>query len=157
MQTANGWWNYASWNWTRTGFLFLICWQWFLILVTSKLIIRFVYMSLFIVWTVHNHLWIFLFRFHTFNAARVSETVPPGSDIPDEELYARPPADSRSTRGWLVDLINRWIDKMINSDKYLFKQFECLKWFFWFVIGLEVLMDLIYCSLDFRAAEIYRY
>lgn len=48
-------------------------------------------------------------RFHTFNAVRVSETVPPGSDIPDEELYARPPPDSRSPRGWLVDLINRYI------------------------------------------------
>lgn len=49
-----------------------------------------------------------LFRFHTFNAVRVSETVPLGSDIPDEELYARPPPDARSPRGWLVDLINRY-------------------------------------------------
>lgn len=54
------------------------------------------------------HIAKFFFRFHTFNAVRVSETVPPGSDIPDEELYARPPSDSRSPRGWLVDLINRY-------------------------------------------------
>jgi len=52
---------------------------------------------------------IYFSRFHTFNAVRASETVPPGSDIPDEELYARPPPDSRSPRGWLVDLINRYI------------------------------------------------
>lgn len=62
--------------------------------------------------------WLFelCFRFHTFNAARVSETVPPGSDIPDEQLYARPPPDSRSPRGWLVDLINR----LINDTNNLF-------------------------------------
>lgn len=47
-------------------------------------------------------------RFHTFNAARASETVPPGCNIPDEELYARPPIESRTPRGWLVDLINRY-------------------------------------------------
>lgn len=55
----------------------------------------------------------FFFRFHTVNAIRVSETVPPGSDIPDEELYARPPSDSRAPRGWLVDLINRFRIKFI--------------------------------------------
>ncbi|XP_047353087.1 probable ubiquitin carboxyl-terminal hydrolase FAF-X isoform X1 [Vespa velutina] len=47
-------------------------------------------------------------KFHTFNAARASETVPPGCNIPDEELYARPPIESRTPRGWLVDLINRF-------------------------------------------------
>uniref|UniRef100_A0A146LHV0 ubiquitinyl hydrolase 1 n=3 Tax=Lygus hesperus TaxID=30085 RepID=A0A146LHV0_LYGHE len=46
-------------------------------------------------------------RFHTFNAARLSETVPVGSRIPEEEVYARPP-DTRTPRGWLVDLINRF-------------------------------------------------
>lgn len=45
------------------------------------------------------------FRFHTFNGTRPSETVPQGSQIPDYELYARPP-DPRNPRGWLVDLIN---------------------------------------------------
>ncbi|XP_015113730.1 probable ubiquitin carboxyl-terminal hydrolase FAF-X isoform X2 [Diachasma alloeum] len=47
-------------------------------------------------------------KFHTFNAARTSATVPPGSNIPDEELFARPPPDPRSPRGWLVDLINKF-------------------------------------------------
>lgn len=46
-------------------------------------------------------------KFHTFNAARMSESVPPGSNIPDEDLYARPPPDPRNPRGWLVDLINK--------------------------------------------------
>lgn len=50
----------------------------------------------------------FFCRFHTFNVSRQSETAPPGSDIPDDELYARPPTDSRIPRGWLVDLINRF-------------------------------------------------
>ncbi|XP_034939757.1 probable ubiquitin carboxyl-terminal hydrolase FAF-X isoform X2 [Chelonus insularis] len=47
-------------------------------------------------------------KFHTFNAAKVSETVPPGSNISEEELYARPPPDPRNPRGWLVDLINKF-------------------------------------------------
>ncbi|KZC06489.1 putative ubiquitin carboxyl-terminal hydrolase FAF-X [Dufourea novaeangliae] len=61
-------------------------------------------------------------KFHTFNAARVSQTVPPGSDIPDEELYARPPVDSRSTRGWLVDLINRFGN--LNGFEILLSRFQ---------------------------------
>ncbi|XP_047471205.1 probable ubiquitin carboxyl-terminal hydrolase FAF-X isoform X2 [Penaeus chinensis] len=44
-------------------------------------------------------------KFHTFNGTRPSETVPQGSQIPDSELFARPP-DPRNPRGWLVDLIN---------------------------------------------------
>ncbi|XP_063224287.1 probable ubiquitin carboxyl-terminal hydrolase FAF-X isoform X9 [Bacillus rossius redtenbacheri] len=47
-------------------------------------------------------------KFHTFNSARPSETVPPGSNIADEDIFARPPPDSRTPRGWLVDLINRF-------------------------------------------------
>ncbi|XP_049853945.1 probable ubiquitin carboxyl-terminal hydrolase FAF-X isoform X1 [Schistocerca gregaria] len=47
-------------------------------------------------------------KFHAFNSSRQSETVPPGSNIPEEELFARPPPDSRACRGWLVDLINRF-------------------------------------------------
>lgn len=46
-------------------------------------------------------------RFHTYNAARQSETVPAGSTVVEEEIFARPP-DSRTPRGWLVDLINRF-------------------------------------------------
>jgi hypothetical protein len=49
----------------------------------------------------------FVCRFHTFNGSRPSETVSPGSNIPDEDLYARLPPDTRTPRGWLVDLINR--------------------------------------------------
>ncbi|XP_024944100.1 probable ubiquitin carboxyl-terminal hydrolase FAF-X isoform X6 [Cephus cinctus] len=61
-------------------------------------------------------------KFHTFNATKVSETVPPGSNIPDEELYARPPPDSRSPRGWLVDLINRF--GSLNGFEILLSRFQ---------------------------------
>ncbi|XP_076235119.1 ubiquitin carboxyl-terminal hydrolase-like faf [Calliopsis andreniformis] len=61
-------------------------------------------------------------KFHTFNAARDSETVPPGSDIPDEEVYARPPPDSRTPRGWLVDLINRFGN--LGGFKILLSRFQ---------------------------------
>ncbi|XP_012528213.1 probable ubiquitin carboxyl-terminal hydrolase FAF-X isoform X2 [Monomorium pharaonis] len=61
-------------------------------------------------------------KFHTVNAIRVSETVPPGSDIPDEELYARPPSDSRAPRGWLVDLINRF--GSLNGFEILLSRFQ---------------------------------
>ncbi|XP_014240200.1 probable ubiquitin carboxyl-terminal hydrolase FAF-X [Cimex lectularius] len=47
-------------------------------------------------------------RFHTFNASRASETVPAGSKVLEEEIYARPPDATRSPRGWLVDLINKF-------------------------------------------------
>ncbi|XP_071033260.1 ubiquitin carboxyl-terminal hydrolase 9X isoform X5 [Parasteatoda tepidariorum] len=46
-------------------------------------------------------------KFHTFNGTRPSETVPTGSQIPDDEVFARP-ADLRTPKGWLVDLINRF-------------------------------------------------
>ncbi|XP_054272313.1 probable ubiquitin carboxyl-terminal hydrolase FAF-X isoform X2 [Macrosteles quadrilineatus] len=47
-------------------------------------------------------------KFHSFNASRTSESVPPNSTVPDEDIYARPPPDSRTPRGWLVDLINKF-------------------------------------------------
>ncbi|XP_001604458.2 probable ubiquitin carboxyl-terminal hydrolase FAF-X isoform X1 [Nasonia vitripennis] len=47
-------------------------------------------------------------KFHTFNASRASETVPPGSNIPYDEIYAQSPQDTRNPRGWLVDLINKF-------------------------------------------------
>lgn len=47
-------------------------------------------------------------KFHTFNSPRQSETVPLGANLSEEELYARPSADLRNPRGWLVDLINRF-------------------------------------------------
>jgi len=45
--------------------------------------------------------------FHQFNGSRTSETVPPKSNLNDEDLFARP-SDLRSPRGWLVDLINQF-------------------------------------------------
>ncbi|XP_037075311.1 probable ubiquitin carboxyl-terminal hydrolase FAF-X, partial [Pollicipes pollicipes] len=44
-------------------------------------------------------------KFHTFNSSRASETVPAGSSLSEEAVFARPP-DPRVPRGWLVDLIN---------------------------------------------------
>ncbi|XP_023806296.1 probable ubiquitin carboxyl-terminal hydrolase FAF-X isoform X4 [Oryzias latipes] len=46
-------------------------------------------------------------KFHIYNGTRPSETVPAGAQLPDDELYARPP-DPRSPKGWLVDLINKF-------------------------------------------------
>ncbi|KAG8178428.1 hypothetical protein JTE90_019137 [Oedothorax gibbosus] len=46
-------------------------------------------------------------KFHTFNGTRPSESVPTGSQLPDEEVFARP-SDLRTPKGWLVDLINRF-------------------------------------------------
>lgn len=47
-------------------------------------------------------------KFHVFNGAHASDSVPPGSNIPDEQIFARSPSDSRQPRGWLVDLINKF-------------------------------------------------
>ncbi|XP_077513422.1 ubiquitin carboxyl-terminal hydrolase-like faf isoform X2 [Amblyomma americanum] len=46
-------------------------------------------------------------KFHSYNGTRPSDTVPPGSQIPDDEIYARP-TDTRTPKGWVVDLINRF-------------------------------------------------
>ncbi|XP_024141700.1 ubiquitin specific peptidase 9 isoform X2 [Oryzias melastigma] len=46
-------------------------------------------------------------KFHIYNGTRPSETVPAGAQLPDDELFARPP-DPRSPKGWLVDLINKF-------------------------------------------------
>lgn len=77
--------------------------------------------------------------------------MPPGSDIPDEQLYARPPPDSRSPRGWLVDLINRLIND-INNFYFLYFMYNIFN--FIFFIDLAVLMDLKFYSPDFKTAEI---
>lgn len=47
-------------------------------------------------------------KFHMFNSTHPSESVPPGSNIPDEQIFARSPSDARQPRGWLVDLINKF-------------------------------------------------
>ncbi|XP_076338950.1 ubiquitin carboxyl-terminal hydrolase 9X-like isoform X1 [Tachypleus tridentatus] len=60
-------------------------------------------------------------KFHTFNATRPSESVPPGSQFSDTELYARPP-DVRTPRGWLVDLINRF--GVLNGFNILLERFQ---------------------------------
>ncbi|KAG1670256.1 putative ubiquitin carboxyl-terminal hydrolase FAF-X [Nymphon striatum] len=46
-------------------------------------------------------------KFHTFNGTRTSETAPLGSQVIDDEIYARS-SDARTPQGWLVDLINRF-------------------------------------------------
>jgi len=55
-------------------------------------------------------------KFHTFNASRQPELFisAPGSNtgglwgvLDENQVYAIPPSDSRSPRGWLVDLLNR--------------------------------------------------
>ncbi|KAJ8679779.1 hypothetical protein QAD02_015566 [Eretmocerus hayati] len=61
-------------------------------------------------------------KFHTFNASRTSETVPPGSNIPEDEIYARSPQDARNPRGWLVDLINKF--GSLNGFEILLKRFS---------------------------------
>uniref|UniRef100_A0A8D8QPH5 ubiquitinyl hydrolase 1 n=1 Tax=Cacopsylla melanoneura TaxID=428564 RepID=A0A8D8QPH5_9HEMI len=44
--------------------------------------------------------------FHTFNSNQQSVSVPVNSNIPDEEVFARPVDYYKNQRGWLVDLIN---------------------------------------------------
>lgn len=46
-------------------------------------------------------------KFHSYNGTRPSDSVPPGSQIPDDQVFARP-VDTRTPKGWVVDLINRF-------------------------------------------------
>ncbi len=46
-------------------------------------------------------------RFHAYNATRQSQTVPPGSQQEEDELFARVP-EIRTPHGWLVDLVNQF-------------------------------------------------
>lgn len=46
-------------------------------------------------------------KFHSYNGTRPSDSVPPGSSLSDDEVYARP-TDTRTPKGWVVDLINRF-------------------------------------------------
>lgn len=46
-------------------------------------------------------------KFHTYNGTRLSETVPPGAQVTEEAIFAKPP-DARTPRGWLVDLVNKF-------------------------------------------------
>ena len=59
-------------------------------------------------------------RFHTSNATRPSETVPPGSCL-DDDLYARPSLDSRTPRGWLVDMLNKYVSVLSKFDLCIFR------------------------------------
>ncbi|XP_022918953.1 ubiquitin carboxyl-terminal hydrolase 9X [Onthophagus taurus] len=61
-------------------------------------------------------------KFHTFNASRSSETAGLGSNLSEEELYARPLNDLRTTRGWLVDLINKFGE--LGGFKLLLERFQ---------------------------------
>eukprot|EP00116_Pleurobrachia_bachei_P004187 sb/3464449/ len=46
-------------------------------------------------------------KFHHYNASQPSRTTPPSSQIPGNDIYARP-SDFRAPKGWLVDLINHF-------------------------------------------------
>ncbi|KAL3226071.1 hypothetical protein MRX96_004514 [Rhipicephalus microplus] len=46
-------------------------------------------------------------KFHSYNGTRPSDSVPPGSQISDDQVFARP-VDTRTPKGWVVDLINRF-------------------------------------------------
>ncbi|CAH1782281.1 unnamed protein product [Owenia fusiformis] len=46
-------------------------------------------------------------KFHCYNGTRQSESVPSGSSLAEDELFARPP-DARTPKGWLVDLVNKF-------------------------------------------------
>ncbi|KAL5247027.1 hypothetical protein ACHWQZ_G019033 [Mnemiopsis leidyi] len=46
-------------------------------------------------------------KFHHYNASQPSKTVPPSSQIPGADIFARP-TDFRVPKGWLVDLINNF-------------------------------------------------
>jgi hypothetical protein len=52
---------------------------------------------------------IFIFRFHVFNGGRQSESVQPGCHLQEDELFARPLPDLRAPKGWLADLINKYV------------------------------------------------
>jgi len=72
-------------------------------------------------------IYVFVFnnRFHLFNCARHSDYTPPGFaifnsvehsdyvplDVPinEFEIFARTPPDSRAPRGWLVDLLKKYV------------------------------------------------
>ncbi|XP_065223298.1 probable ubiquitin carboxyl-terminal hydrolase FAF-X isoform X3 [Planococcus citri] len=47
-------------------------------------------------------------KFHTVNAMRPSETISIGQTYPDDYLFARPALDTRPSRGWLVDMLNKF-------------------------------------------------
>ena len=49
-----------------------------------------------------------LFRFHTYNGTRQSESVPAGATVPDDALYARPP-DPRTPRVRFVYCETLWL------------------------------------------------
>jgi ubiquitin carboxyl-terminal hydrolase 9/24 len=61
-------------------------------------------------------------KFHTFNSSRQSETAGTGSNLSEEELFARPSNDLRNPRGWLVDLINRFGE--LGGFQFLLDRFQ---------------------------------
>ncbi|XP_071949723.1 ubiquitin carboxyl-terminal hydrolase 9X-like isoform X2 [Antedon mediterranea] len=48
-----------------------------------------------------------LCKFHIYNGTRTPESVPSGAQINNNDLYARH-TDSRTPKGWLVDLVNKF-------------------------------------------------
>lgn len=83
-------------------------------------------------------------RFHVFNGAHPSETVPPGSNIPDEQIFARSPPDTRQPRGWLVDLINKQVSCLqflyLNCNFYIISKKQPL-YRFGHLGGFQILLD----------------
>lgn len=75
-----------------------------------------------------NLLTCFHHRFHLFNCTRHSDYTPPGIAIFNSathsdyatheivgnkfEIFARTPPDSRAPRGWLVDLLNKYVSNI---------------------------------------------
>lgn len=57
-------------------------------------------------------------RFNLANVMRLSDSIPLGCPYPDDYLYARPYPDQRSSRGWLVDMINKFV---LSQHIYIYK------------------------------------
>lgn len=49
------------------------------------------------------------FRFHLFNCAKHTDFILPENIPNDCDIFARVPPDSRTPRGWLVDLLNKYV------------------------------------------------
>lgn len=55
-------------------------------------------------------------RFHLFNCARHSDYTTSEIATNDFHIFARTPPDSRAPRGWLVDLLNKYICMLLINN-----------------------------------------
>ena len=69
--------------------------------LTNLLLLAILFKTCFIKWPLLP------LRFHHYNASQPSKTVPPSSQIPGADIFARP-TDLRVPKGWLIDLINHF-------------------------------------------------